>query len=160
LSIEWTAQNEVKMPLDDYEENRPFRRSGAQMNIPFRVRETMLIDAGFSRGEIRQALRDVNISRRKRRRTIEVMNMSSVHEFAERIFRGSLNLTVRRGSKKKERAYLKKAWDVHRQMEDMDLEDGEEDDDDEKEDSSDDMGDKPMQELNTKGLEAGSVITT
>jgi hypothetical protein len=150
LSIEWKAQNEVKMPLDEYEENRPFRRSGAQMNIPFRVRERMLLDAGFSRGEIREALRDVNVSRRKRRRTIEVMNLSSVHEFTERFFRGSLNFTLRRGSKKKERAYLKKAWDVHRQMEDMDLEDGKPldgEDEDDKEFTSCDLGDATLQEF-------------
>lgn len=93
------------------------------MNIPFRVREQMLLEAGHSRGEIREALRDVNIARRHRRRTIEVMKLSSLHEFKERLFRSSLNFTVKRGTKKKEREYLKKAMDVHHQMEGLGLDD-------------------------------------
>mmetsp|Transcript_16776 Transcript_16776/g.27855 ORF Transcript_16776/g.27855 Transcript_16776/m.27855 type:complete len:302 (+) Transcript_16776:141-1046(+) len=153
LSIEWKTQHQVKMPLDEYEENRPLRRTGAQMNIPFRVREEMLLDSGFARGEIREALRDVNIARRKRRRTIEVMNMSGLHEFTERLFRGSLNFTLKRGSKKKEREYLKTAWDVHRQMEDLDLD--KTNDESQKEYLADDSS---MHNENPEGLEVETIV--
>lgn len=101
------------MSLEEYEKDRPPRRSGSQMNIPFTVREDMLRDAGFSRGELREAQRDVNIARRHRRRTIEVMKLAPIHEISERVVRGSLNMTINRGKKRREREYIKKAWAVH-----------------------------------------------
>lgn len=113
LSIEWKAQNRIKMSLEEYEKDRPPRRSGSQMNIPFTVREDMLREAGFSRGELREAQRDVNIARRHRRRTIEVMKLAPIHEISERVVRGSLNMTINRGKKRREREYIKKAWAVH-----------------------------------------------
>ena len=123
LSIEWVAQNKVKMTLAQYEHGRPPRRTGAQMNIPASCREEMLRDAGYSRGEIQEALRDVNIARRRRKRTIEAMQLTPVHEFSERVIRSSLNLTFKRFQKKREREYIKEAWDVHRKMEKLDVED-------------------------------------
>ena len=91
------------------------------MNIPRSTRENMLRNAGYSRGEILEALRDVNIARRKRRRTIEAMNLSSVHEFKERVVRGSLNLTLNRGRKARERKYLEEAWELHCKIEKLDV---------------------------------------
>lgn len=117
VTIEWVAQSKIKIPVGTYEDDRPPRRSGSQMNIPRSAREEMLRDAGYSRGEILEALRDVNIARQKRRRTIDTMNLSSMHEFRERLVRGSLNLTLNRGRKARERKYLEEAWEVHRQME-------------------------------------------
>jgi hypothetical protein len=106
----------------DYENDRPPRRSGGQMNIPPNVREEMLRNAGFSRGEIQEATRSVNIARGRRKRTIEVMNLSPFHEFTEKIFRGSRNLTINRGKKKEERTYLKRAWELHCQLQELNLE--------------------------------------
>lgn len=117
VTIEWVAQSKIKIPVGTYEDDRPPRRSGSQMNIPRSAREEMLRDAGYSRGEILEALRDVNIARQKRRRTIDTMNLSPMHEFRERLVRGSLNLTLNRGRKARERKYLEEAWEVHRQME-------------------------------------------
>jgi hypothetical protein len=85
------------------------------------MREEMLRNAGHSRGEIVEALRDANISRRQRKRTIETMQLSSLHEFKERIVRGSLNLTLNRGKKAMERKYLEEAWELHCKMENLDV---------------------------------------
>jgi hypothetical protein len=125
VTIEWVAQSKVKIPVGTYEDDRPPRRSGSQMNIPRSAREEMLRNAGYSRGEILEALRDVNIARRKRRQTIDTMNLSSVHEFKERLVRGSLNLTLNRGRKARERKYIEEAWEVHRQMEKLNVDCGE-----------------------------------
>lgn len=122
VTIEWVAQSKIKIPVGTYEDDRPPRRSGSQMNIPRSAREEMLRDAGYSRGEILEALRDVNIARQKRRRTIDTMNLSPMHEFRERLVRGSLNLTLNRGRKARERKYLEEAWEVHRQMEKLEVE--------------------------------------
>lgn len=110
------------MTLAQYEDERPPRRSGAQMNIPSSCREDMLRHAGYSRGEIQEALRDVNIARRKRKRTIEAMQLTPVHEFSEWVVRSSLNLTFKRFQKRREREYIKEAWEVHCKMENLDIE--------------------------------------
>jgi hypothetical protein len=125
------------MSLAKYEDDRPPRRTGAQMNIPFTVREQMLRTAGYTAGEIREALRDVNIARRQRKRTLEGMNLTVLHEFRERVLRGSLNFTLKRGRKKRERIYMKEAWEVHRKLEDQNIEDDEPVDDDDGSGSSD-----------------------
>jgi hypothetical protein len=50
------------------------------------------------------------------------MHLSSLQEFTERVRRGSLNLTVRRSSKKKERDFIKNALSVQKKMQEMVLE--------------------------------------
>ena len=117
ITIGWDAQSELKISLDEFEETRPPRRTASQMNIPQSVRFQMLRNAGYTRGEIQMALRDVSIARRERRRTIEIMNLAPMHELSEKILRGSLNLTIHRWKKAKERAYIKDALEIHRAME-------------------------------------------
>lgn len=121
LTIEWVAQNKIEIPVVAYENDRPPRRSGSQMNIPRSAREEMLRNAGYSRGEITEALRDANIARRQRRQTIDTMQLSSLHEFKERVVRGSLNLTLNRSRKARERKYLEEAWVFHRNIENLDV---------------------------------------
>jgi hypothetical protein len=137
----------MKMTLAQYEDDRPLRRTGPQMNIPSSCREEMLRNAGYSRGEIQEALRDVNIARRRRKRTIEAMQLTPVHEFSEWVLRSSLNLTFKRFQKKREREYIKKAWEVHRKMENLDIEDDA---------PSDGVGQEDDKKVSNKGVESPS----
>eukprot|EP00541_Cyclophora_tenuis_P019592 CAMPEP_0116576668 /NCGR_PEP_ID=MMETSP0397-20121206/20664_1 /TAXON_ID=216820 /ORGANISM="Cyclophora tenuis, Strain ECT3854" /LENGTH=115 /DNA_ID=CAMNT_0004105743 /DNA_START=169 /DNA_END=513 /DNA_ORIENTATION=- len=81
--------------------------------MPSSVREQMLRSAGYSRGEIQVATKHANIARARRKRTEELMNLSNLQEMTEKLKRSTMNAVVRRGRKKKEREYIKKALEVH-----------------------------------------------
>ncbi|CAB9530693.1 expressed unknown protein [Seminavis robusta] len=103
LSIGWEVQSEGKLSLDDYESSRPDRRRSEELRIPSFVRETMLKSSGYSRMDIQKGVKDVNISRNRRKRTNETHQLYKAQELAERLVRASLNATVRRSQKKQEK---------------------------------------------------------
>lgn len=118
LTMQWDHHNKLSLGLDEYEEERPPRRNGSQMNIPWQTREQMLRDSGYTRGEIQAATKSVNIARRQRKRTEEMLQITKIQEFAERLSRGTRN-AVFRGKKEKERKYIKNAWSIHHQLENL-----------------------------------------
>jgi hypothetical protein len=84
------------------------------MNLPLSVREDMLRNAGFSRGEIQAGSKEVNKSRVQRRRTKELLHLTVLQELTEKLSRGTSNAIFRRGKKKQERTYLQHAMEAHR----------------------------------------------
>lgn len=114
VTIEWEHQSTASMRLDEYEAHRPPRRRGPEIIMTSSVREDMLRSAGFSRGEIQGAVKRANIARNSRKRTEELMQLSSLQEAAEKLKRGALNKVFMRGRKKKERKYIEEAFHVHK----------------------------------------------
>jgi len=117
LTIEWEYQVCSNFSINDYEQNRPQRRTASQMNMPQTIRNEMLRRAGHSRGEIQDATKNVNISRRRRQRTVETMGLTPIHELSESLLRGGANAFFRRGKKKKEREYLQHAMSLNNKKE-------------------------------------------
>lgn len=106
LTIEWEAQSEGKLSLDDYETSRPDRRRSDELRIPAFVREEMLRNNGYSRLDIQKGVRDANIARNRRKRSNEMHRLDKAQEVAERLVRGTLNATVRRQKKKQEKELI------------------------------------------------------
>jgi hypothetical protein len=73
----------------------------------------MLRRAGFSRSEIQEGVKQANLARNRRKRTIETLKLAAFHEFAEDIKRSTFNAFFKRGKKKKERRFLKLAMELH-----------------------------------------------
>lgn len=109
ITIDWTPLSEMQCSVDDYEEQRPKPRSTTELCMPSSRRADLLIRLGFSRQEVNKGTKAANIVRGRRRRTQETMKLSSGHETLERITRATLNATLRRGKKSKERVFLKRS---------------------------------------------------
>jgi hypothetical protein len=60
LTTKWEAFDTISLKIDDYETTRPFRRSKHQLVMPGSVREDILREAGYARGEIRDAVLEVD----------------------------------------------------------------------------------------------------
>ncbi|CAJ1968068.1 unnamed protein product [Cylindrotheca closterium] len=54
LEIDWDVQNNLTLPVDDYESHRMPRRSKDQLIMPMQMRTDMLLDQGYSLREIRE----------------------------------------------------------------------------------------------------------
>lgn len=106
LTIDWQAQSEAALSLDDYEASRPERRRSEELRIPSFVREEMLRTSGYSRLDIQKGVKTVNIARNRRKRTNETYRLHKAQEAAERLVRGTLNATVRRTKKKQEKELI------------------------------------------------------
>lgn len=111
LTIAWEPQDQVSAALDEYENNRPPRRAYTEMSMPKIVREDMIRSAGISRGEIRRVTRDVNIARRQRRKTIELLHTATFEETMERAKRGIKNI-IMKSKKHKERVFIENAFEL------------------------------------------------
>ena len=107
LTIGWDVQDEQTVGVEAYESSRPARRDRGELNIPSDTRMQMLRNSGYSRGEIQTYLKMVNIARGQRTRTAETLQLAGAEEFAQKLFRGVLNKTVRSSKKKKEKSLIR-----------------------------------------------------
>ena len=106
LSLDWKAQACYELPLDKYEEHRPERRSKHELALPDMTRIDILRNLGYSRVEIVQLTKPVNIARTRRRSTIKGMKRAGIEEFAERVSHKTLNMLSFGRRKREERIFL------------------------------------------------------
>jgi hypothetical protein len=66
LTIDWVAQSEVVLKVEDYEEYRPERRRGQAMIMPSNVRLTLAMNSGCTMREVRSVLPDSERIRKER----------------------------------------------------------------------------------------------
>uniref|UniRef100_A0A6U3NW40 Uncharacterized protein n=1 Tax=Ditylum brightwellii TaxID=49249 RepID=A0A6U3NW40_9STRA len=66
VTLDWEYYEHTSCSLDDYEYNRPRRRSLRQMNLNYYKRKELLQLAGANKGEIKAATKAVNHTRRQR----------------------------------------------------------------------------------------------
>ena len=92
----------------------------AQLKMPSRHREDLLRRLGYSRRDIMEGTKEANIARGRRKRTMETMTLAPAQELLELARRATLNATVKRASKKKEREMMecfrspRKGTNMHR----------------------------------------------
>lgn len=103
ITIDWQHDYDITCHVAEYEEARPKPRSVLELRLPAQLREDLLKRAGFSRQDILKGTKEANITKGRRRRTQETMKLAPIQELMERAKRGTLNMTIKRGSKKKER---------------------------------------------------------
>lgn len=105
VSLGWEYNVGANMSVDEYEQKRPSRRQGPQMVMPRLERERVLLDHGFSRADLRDAVRSVTATKKKRLQTVNNLNMQKMEEMFENTKRGLKNV-FRNNSKKKENQKL------------------------------------------------------
>jgi len=103
MAIAWEHDGEVVCSVEEYEEMRPTPRSMIELKMPNSCRTEKLRNVGFSRKDIMEGTRLANIVRNRRKRTNETIKLSGAHELLERAVRATMNATVRRSNKQKER---------------------------------------------------------
>lgn len=76
LTIEWDhdPQALVVVQVDAYEKSKPFRRNKTQMLVPHMMREDWLRNAGYSRSDIDEAVKEVDAVKESRRRSARGAN--------------------------------------------------------------------------------------
>jgi hypothetical protein len=107
ITIDWSYLSEFTADLEEYEETRPPRRDPLEMQMPASYRRDLLRRAGYTRGEIADLTRPVNVARAQRARSREAMKLDGVNELAERVSRSTLNVLTLGMRKRKERKFLK-----------------------------------------------------
>ena len=70
LTIDWEAQSEVVLKVEDYEEYRPERRHGRDMNMPPNVRLTLAMNSGCTMREVRSIVSECERIRKERTRSL------------------------------------------------------------------------------------------
>jgi hypothetical protein len=99
--------SEVSADLEEYEVSRPPRRDNLEMQMPPSYRKELLRRAGYTRGEITDLTKPVNIARAQRARTRETLNLDGVNELVEKISRKTFNVLTLGMAKRSERKFLK-----------------------------------------------------
>lgn len=106
ITIDWEYVEEMEFAVDDYEQQKPTSRNMLELRLPAKYRDTILKQQGFSLKDRLQGRKAANITRSQRRRTAETMKLAPVMEMLELATRATLNATVRRSRKQKEREFL------------------------------------------------------
>ena len=95
LSISWKAFDTIILSVDDYEgitsgssENVPRqRRPPTQLVLPSKQRHRILMELGYSRGEIREAIQEAEQIQSSRRRTNQQRRWDQTHSTLEKVSR-------------------------------------------------------------------------
>ena len=69
VSIDWEAFDQQTLSIDDYEKHRANPRVRNEMILPRMVREDLLRNAGYSRGELKEVSEEIAVIRRQRSRS-------------------------------------------------------------------------------------------
>jgi hypothetical protein len=70
LTVDWEAQSEIVLKVEDYEEFRPERRRGEAMRMPADVRWTLAMESGCTLREVRCAIFECERIRKERRSSL------------------------------------------------------------------------------------------
>jgi len=124
IAIDWDPINEVSCSVDEYEESRPTPRSQVELRMPATHRNDLLRRLGFSHRDILESVKEANLARNRRVRTMETMQLEPAQAAFERMTRAALNATLRRGKKAEEKKLLHDfaAGKIEKAKEDQDLE--------------------------------------
>jgi hypothetical protein len=70
ITIDWEAQSEVVLKVEDYEECRPERRHSRDMHMPPHVRSLLAISSGCTMREVRRVASECELIRKERTRKL------------------------------------------------------------------------------------------
>lgn len=108
LTIDWTPLGKNAYDFEEYEQavEGVRRTCRAEIRIPASRRMEVLRQLGVSRGEIQEAVKEVNLARKQRQRTNELLGLAPAQFAIERFSRAVKNATVNRSLKKSEKTML------------------------------------------------------
>lgn len=92
ISLSWRHQDEKVFEIEEYEEAiQDTRRTQSELKMPSSHRDKILKDSGYSRKEIQEAIKNSNIARNQRRRTVETLKLQPLQEAFEKVVRVGKN---------------------------------------------------------------------
>jgi hypothetical protein len=106
ITIEWEHDSVWTLPLEEYEDVRPFPRSLTQLRMTSNQRTDRLRTMGYSRSEIQEWVQRGDRLRKQRMQTTKFLALAPMEEYLEGIRRSALNATIRRSAKRKEKQFL------------------------------------------------------
>ena len=108
LTIDWTPLGKNAYDFEEYEQavEGVRRTCRAEIRIPASRRMEVLRQLGVSRGEIQDIVKEVNMARKQRQRTNELLGLAPAQFALERFSRAVKNVTVNRSLKKSEKTLL------------------------------------------------------
>ena len=95
LTISWSFDDHASVSVDEFEHNRPPRRSACQMVIPDAYRSELLQEKGYSLSQIIKATKEVDLDRDKRERSSK-SNNGKIEEVFEKTNRKLKRIFIRR----------------------------------------------------------------
>jgi hypothetical protein len=78
LTIDWEAQSEVVLKVEDYEDYRPERRRGRSMIMPPNIRASMAMSSGCTMREISRAISECERIRKERASSLPSEKLSRI----------------------------------------------------------------------------------
>ena len=105
VSLDWQVLSEEICPVDTAPCSAGLTEE--ELRLPSTEREAMVRNAGFSTEEIRTSVRAVNTVKMEREQTLDTLKNAGSEYLLEKIRKGVWNATIRRRSKKMERALLR-----------------------------------------------------
>lgn len=106
ITIDWEFVQELEFALEEYEASRPQHRTMVELRIPGKHRDAILKRQGFSLADRNRGKKAANITKSRRKRTSDTEQLSSAVEAMEKMKRATLNATLYRRRKQKERTFL------------------------------------------------------
>ena len=109
VSLDWQVVSEETRPVVDalhLEGSFHHHLTEEELRLPSQEREAMVRNAGFSTEEIRTSVRAVNLVKMEREKTLDTLKNQKGEYRMEKLRKGVWNATVRRRTKKMERAWL------------------------------------------------------
>lgn len=84
VSLGWDHHAELDFDVDRFEADREPRRTREQMIMNYRIRKNILMfGAGHTRSELNEAVKEVNLTQQRRRKTIRNLRTSKLEEAME-----------------------------------------------------------------------------
>ena len=103
LTIGWRYSETCSLPVDNYEEMKVEAKTKKELLVPAHVRDSMLREqANVSSSALLKAVKEVNIAKNQRRRTVATLGQQGLHETVETIERKWKRLVTGKSKEKEE----------------------------------------------------------
>lgn len=108
LTLGWQYTTSQPVDFYQYEEYRPTRRQMKEMRLPREVREQRLMASGVSRSEMERSIKQANIAKQRRSKTLRQLKHYTLHERLEGMKKKCLKMMGKRQSHEVEE---RKLWE-------------------------------------------------
>ena len=108
ITLGWTYTTAQPVDFYQYEEYRPPRRQMKEMRLPREVREQRLMASGVSRSEMDRSIKQANIAKQRRSKTLRQLKHYTLHERLEGMKKKCLKMMGKRQSHEEEE---RKLWE-------------------------------------------------
>lgn len=120
LTLDWEHDFEDKFDLDEFESNKTHKRRQVEMKIPASKRADMLRKNGFGWVDIQKSIKQANISRHKRKKTLEQLErQEKFRNGIKKFFGGGKKKSAQKKSSQNENASENSIGDAEEEYQDI-----------------------------------------